>query len=74
MRLLEADLNQIGDWAVSVSAQSTAQHHHQLKRVKLPRPDAKMHLGSRQGCEILQSIGGVKNISRYITLDDFTTF
>ena len=68
MRLLEADLNPIGDWAVSVSAQSTAQHHHQLKRVKLARPDAKMHLGSRQGCEILQSAGGVKEISRYITL------
>ena len=60
MRLLEADLNQIGESTVSVAAQSTAQHHHQLKRVKLPRPDAKMHLGSRQGCEILQSAGGVK--------------
>ena len=68
MRLLEADPNQIGDWAVSVSARSTAQHHHQLKRVKLARPDAKMHLGSRQGCETLQSAGGVTDISRYITL------
>ena len=68
MRLLEADLNQIGESTVSVSAQSTAQHHHQLKRVKLARPDAKMHLGSRQGCETLQSAGGVTDISRYITL------
>ena len=68
MRLLEADLNQIGESTVSVAAQSTAQHHHQLKRVKLARPDAKMHLGSRQGCETLQSAGGVTDISRYITL------
>lgn len=66
MRLLEADLNQIGESAVSVSAGSTAQHQLQLKRVKLGRFDAKMHLGSRQGCEILLEVSTkFREISHY---------